>query len=262
MALSTQTLGAPARPGKQNLLFGLLLVLRQEHFVLKFKHHSELTAPRDCWWSPSQHWAEDQPESEPRRVAPKLDHQATIPLPAHKMYYRALHDLSPYWLLHAQDKCSVVFTWGCTKEGSGKKKNKHKGNRKRKRHTQFCFINWKWLALWKPLFFGFRNLPHTHTKKSNSIEGHDYYTENCFPFIKHFCECELIILASILLLAGSKLSWTKKKKSAFKPEPFPSTNGCLWTSLLNLNPNRSVTWNVIISAHFNQFSHTWTEKEN
>lgn len=143
-----------------------------------------------------------------------------------------------------------------------KKKNKHKGNRKRKRHTRFCFINWKWLALWKPLFFGFRNLPPPHTKKSNSIEGHDYYTENCFPFIKHFCECELIILASILLLAGSKLSWTKKKKSAFKPEPFPSTNGCLWTSLLNLNPHRSVTWNVIISAHFNQFSHTWTEKEN
>lgn len=157
----------------------------------------------------SQHWAEDQPESEPRRVAPKLDHQAMIPLPAHKMYYRALHDLSPYWLLHVQDKCSVVFTWGCTEEGSGKKK--HKGNRKRKRQTRFCFINWKWLALWKPLFFGFRNLPHTHTKKSNSIEGHEYYTENCFPFINHFCECELIILASILLLAGSKLSWTKKK---------------------------------------------------
>lgn len=209
MALSTQTLGAPARPGKQNLLFGLLLVLRQEHFVLKFKHHSELTVPRDCWWTSA---------STGQKTSLSQNHGVWLPSWITKPWSlslptRCTTELCMTSVLTDYCMCKTNALWFSPEAAQRKvqEKKKHKGNRKRKRQTRFCFINWKWLALWKPLFFGFRNLPHTHTKKSNSIEGHEYYTENCFPFINHFCECELIILASILLLAGSKLSWTKKK---------------------------------------------------
>lgn len=70
----------------------------------------------------------------------------------------------------------------------------------------------------------------------------------------------IIILVSILLLAqGSQL--ILNQKNGLKPERFPSRQGWLWTSLLNLNLNQTVASIVIFSAHFNKFSHTSTEKK-